>query len=412
MADYRVYRHRWGILFLIVPIIVSSEIFWLTFAPVAGTAAAFFHTNYLGVDLFSMSYLIMYIIMTMPASWVIEKFGFRTSLVIGSLLTVLFGAARYFFAGNYSLVLAAQFLIAAGQPFLVNVSTKVPANWFPVEERSTASGILVMAQYIGFMVPMAISPLIVDQNGIKAMLGIYAAIAFLAALPAVFFTREKPAVPPGPPEPVASMSFKTIGKLLLNRNFVLVLILSFISMGLFNTLVTKIEPIFSPRGISATQAGIIGAVLVISGIAGAVILPLISDKTQRRLPFFIIGVTLLGILCAGLTYFTALTLLILTGAMLGFVIMGLAPILFQHGAEVAYPVQEGASFGLIMLMGQVSGILFIYFFEIIQNSTHSIELPMIFLMILAALQIPVAISMKDSAVFISCRAAKSPPKTR
>jgi FLVCR family MFS transporter 7 len=406
MAEYRTYRFRWGILFLIVPIIVSSEIFWLTFAPVASTAAAFFHTTSLGVDLFSMSYMIMYIALTMPASWVIEKYGFRTALVIGSLLTVLFGLARFIFAENYSLVLAAQFMIAAGQPFLVNISTKVPANWFPVKERATASGILVMAQYIGFVIPMVASPLLAEQAGIKTMLGIYAGIAFVSALLAVFLTREKPAVPPGPPEPVESMGFIIMGRLLMNRNFLYVLIISFISMGLFNTLITKIELIFKPRGIQAAEAGIIGAVLVVSGIIGAVILPLLSDKTRRRVPFFITGIALLGFLCAGLAFFTSYALLILTGALLGFIIMGLAPILFQHGAEVAYPVQEGASFGLIMLMGQISGVLFIYLFERIQNLTSSVEWPMIFLIALAALQIPLAAGMKESPVFMTVKTKK------
>jgi FLVCR family MFS transporter 7 len=290
------------------------------------------------------------------------------------VLTVVFGLARFVFAGNFGLVLAAQFLIAAGQPFLVNISTKVPANWFPVEERSTASGILVMAQYLGFIVPMVASPLLAERFGMKVMLGIYAGIALLSAGFAIFFTREKPAVPPGPAVPV-------------------------ISMGIFNTIMTMIEQIFKPRNISAVDAGLIGAAFIISGIAGAVILPILSDKTHRRVLFFIIGISLMGLLCAGLTFLTSYALLLGTGILLGFIIMGLAPILFQHGAEVAYPIQEGASFGLIMMMGQISGVLFIFLFERIQGLTQSIIWPMLFLIVLAVLQIPLAAFMKESKAF-------------
>lgn len=399
METDRVYRSRWAILLLTVPIIVASEIFWLTFAPVASESMAYFQTTGLGVDLFSMSYMIMYILLTIPASWVIERYGFRVSLIIGSLLTVVFGAARFFLAGNYPLVLAAQFLIAAGQPFIVNISTKVPANWFPVRERSTASGILIMAQYIGFIIPMAVSPLLVERSGVKAMLGIYALIALVAGLLAICFTKEKPPIPPGEPEPVEPISLPAMRVLLKNRNFLLVLAISFISMGLFNTIMTKIEPIFKPRGFSAADSGIIGAVLVISGIAGAVILPLLSDRTRQRLPFLLAGISLIGLLCAGMTFIGIYGLLLLAGGLFGFIVMGLAPILFQHGAEVAYPVQEGASFGLIMLMGQISGVLFIFFFENLQVLTSSIVWPMIGLIVLAVLQIPLAALMKDSAVF-------------
>jgi MFS transporter, FLVCR family, MFS-domain-containing protein 7 len=398
-TQYRTDPFRWVILMLIVPIIVSSEIFWLTFAPIASYTQTFFNTSSLNVDLFSMSYMLMYIVFTLPASWVIEKYGYRRALIIGGLLTVIFGIARAVFVSHFAIVLIAQFLVAAGQPFLINVSTKVPANWFPVKERATASGILIMAQYIGFIVPMVASPLLAEQFGMKVMLCVYAGIAVVSAFLAIIFTKEKPAVPPGPPAPVESMGLKNMGRLFLNRNFVLVLIVSFISMGIFNTIITMIEQIFKPRGITSADAGLIGAAFVISGIIGAVVIPLISDRIRKRIPLFITGISMMGILCAGLAFFSSYLLLILTAALLGFLIMGLAPILFQHGAEVAYPVQEGASFGLIMLMGQISGVLFVYLFGRIHEWTLSILWPMLFIIVLAASQIPLAVRMKESAIF-------------
>ncbi|HBP37899.1 MAG TPA: MFS transporter [Clostridiales bacterium] len=398
-AVYRSDPFRWGILFLIVPIIVSSEIFWLTFAPIASYAQDYFHTSAQSIDLFAMSYMLMYLIFTLPASWVIERFGYRASLIIGSLVTAVFGIARFAFAGSFTAVLAAQFLIAAAQPFLVNISTKVPANWFPPAERSTASGILVMAQYIGFIVPMIVSPWLAEQYDMRLLLGVYAAIALVSALLAIFFTREKPVTPPGPAAPAESMGLLSMGRLFLNRNFLYVLIISFISMGIFNTIITMIEQIFKPRDISSADAGFIGAAFVISGIIGAVVLPLLSDKKHRRIPFFIIGISLMGLLCAGLTFLTSYPLLLAVAALLGFLIMGLAPILFQHGAEVAYPVQEGASFGLIMLMGQISGVVMIYLFGRISLWTESILWPMLFLIVLAAAQIPLVVRMKESPLF-------------
>ncbi|MDD5017299.1 MAG: MFS transporter [Eubacteriales bacterium] len=395
---YRVYRSRWLILVLLIPVIVSSEIFWLTFAPIASFAQEYYHTSSLGINLFSMSYMLMYILFTMPASYVIEKFGFKRSVMIGAGMTAVFGAARFLFAENFTIVLLSQFLLAAGQPFLINISTKVPANWFPVGERATASGFLVMAQYIGFIVPMIASPILIERFDIKTMLGIYAAVAVISAALALC-AREKPQIPPGPEAPKESMGFANMRKLFMNKNFLPVLILSFISMGLFNTLMTMIEQIFMPKGLTSIDAGIIGAVFVISGIVGAVMLPLISDKLRTRIPFFIIGVSLIGILCTGLTFLLGYGLLIAISALLGFIIMGMAPILFQHGAEMAYPVQEGASFGSIMLMGQVSGIIFVLLFDTILGVSGTTVWPMMVLIVLALLQIPLAARMKESAIF-------------
>ncbi len=397
--SYRIYKSRWLTLALLIPIIVASEVFWLTFAPIEGVAQEFYNTSSLNISLFSMSYMLMYILFTMPASWVIEKFGFKISVLIGAGLTVVFGATRYFFAHDYLVVLISQFLLAAGQPFLVNISTKVPANWFPVRERSTASGLLVMAQYLGFIIAMIASTVLIDVVDIKGILGIYALFALASAVPALF-AREKPPEAPGPEAPKESMDLKSMGRLFSNKPFVLVMLISFVSMGLFNTLMTKVDQIFSPKGV---DAGIIGAIFVISGIVGAVVLPIISDKKRSRIPFLIAGVSLVAALSAGITFLAGFGVLAAISAVLGFTIMGLAPILFQHGAEVAYPVQEGASFGSIMLMGQISGIVFVLLFEIIQGATGTTMWSLVFLIALALLQIPVASAMKESTILKGSR---------
>ncbi|MDP2892646.1 MAG: MFS transporter [Bacillota bacterium] len=406
-ASYKVFSYRWVVLFMLVPVIVASEIFWLTFAPISSTAQSYYHVSSLGIDIFSMSYMFMYILFTMPASWVIEKYGFRVSIIIGAVLTTVFGITRFAFSESYIIALGSQFLLAAGQPFLVNVSTKVPANWFPINERSTASGILVMAQYIGFIIPMVASPILIQAFDMKTMLGIYAGIALIASVLAIAFAKEKPAIPPGPEAPKESMGFKAMGRLLINKNFAFVLAISFISMGIFNTLMTKIESILSPtRGFSSSDAGFVAAVFLISGIIGAVILPLLSDKICRRVPLLIIGIALMGPLCVGLTFFGEYALIMATAGVLGFLVMGLAPILFQHGAEVAYPVQEGASFGTIMMMGQISGIAFVYIFEMIFGATNAILWPMLFIIILAVLQIPLSAWMRESDIIKNIRKAK------
>ena len=394
---YRVYKSRWLTLALLIPIIVATEVFWLTFAPIESAAMEYFGQSSFGISLFSLSYMLMYIVFTMPASYVIEKYGYKVSVMIGAALTVVFGAARYFFAGSFFIVLVSQFLLAAGQPFLVNISTKVPANWFPEKERATASGFLVMAQYLGFIAAMILSTTLIGPLGLKDLLGVYALFALVCAVPALF-AKEKPPAAPGPEPPKESMDFKSMGELIRNRHFVLVLTISFIAMGLFNTLMTKIDQIFSPKQMTTDQIGLLGAVFVISGVIGAVVLPMISDKLRLRVPFFISGVIIMALLFAGIMFLTGFGLLAAICAVLGFTVMGLAPILFQHGAEVAYPVQEGASFGSIMLMGQISGILFVVLFELIQGAAGDILWPMLFLVALALMQVPAASMMKESQI--------------
>lgn len=372
--------------------------FWLTLAPISSLAGSYYGVGSMEISMFTSSYMIMYIIFALPASWVIDRYGFRRSLVIGALITAVFGILRYVFASDFTPVILFQFVIAIGQPFLLNISTKVPANWFPVTERSIASGILTMAQYLGFVVAMVLSPMLAQNYDIPTLYLVFGIVAVICAFIAVIFTRERPETPPGPEAEKEDISIGSMVKLMKNRNFRYVLVIVFISMGIFNSLLTLIESILKPRGITMDEAGIVGAVFVVAGVIGAVLLPVLSDKLHRRTPLFVIAISLLVPLYLGLTYLSDFALVTAVSGIAGFTVMGVAPILFQHGAEVAYPVKEGTSFGLILLMGQISGALFVVIFEAVSSTAGSVTIPMLLIVLATAIEIPFTVKMKESDI--------------
>jgi len=395
----RVSGYRWVILLAIFPIIISTEMMWLSIAPVSSMAKDYYGVSSLSIDMLSVSYMIMFIIFSIPASWVVDRFGYRHSLIIGALLTAVFGVVRAVFADNFAIVLTAQFIIAVGQPFLLNISTKVPANWFPVNERSTAAGILTMAQYVGFAVPMLLSPLLAEQNGIPYLMKTFAIIAVISAIVCIIFTKEKPEIaPPGPIAEKEDLSLASAKRLFHNKAYLSVLVICFVSIGIFNTVLTVLETILTPHGISSAEAGIVGAVFVVSGVIGAVVIPMISDKTGVRIPFFLGSTIILIPVYLGFTFVNMYGLLIILAGLAGFTIMGVAPILFQHGSEVAYPIQEGTSLGIILLMGQISGVLFVYLFDTLKNVSGSVMIPMLLIVVATILELPVILKVKESGL--------------
>ena len=397
MKNYEVSPYRWVILLSIVPIIISTEMMWLSLAPISSIAESFYGVDGIWITLFTMSYMIMFVIFSIPASWMIDRYGYRSSLVFGAVLTALFGLTRAFFADSFPLVIGSQFLIAMGQPFLLNISTKVPANWFPINERATAAGILTMAQYVGFALPMVIAPVVAESRGLPSVLMIFAVIAAFSAVVSILFTREKPAVsPPGPVSAKEDFSVVSMRNLFRNRAYLLALLICFISMGVFNTILTLIESILLPRGITSMEAGIIGAVFVVAGVLGAIVLPIISDRLRRRAPFFVASIIVLVPLYLGMTFVSGFFPLVLIAGVAGFSIMGVAPILFQHGSEVAYPTQEGTSLGTILLMGQISGVLFVFLFEALSAGFGSVIPPMLAIVAITAAEIPLTLRVKES----------------
>src|SRR5512135_1716609 len=163
---FKVYGYRWVILLVFMLATAFNQLLWITFAPITGQAAAYYGVSDLSIGLLSLSFLVAYLVVSIPASWLIDTYGFRLAVAIGAGLTGVFGLVRGLAGSNYTLVLIAQIGIAIGQPFILNALTKVAARWFPLQERATASGLGSLALYVGILVALVATPFLVLQIGI------------------------------------------------------------------------------------------------------------------------------------------------------------------------------------------------------------------------------------------------------
>ena len=358
---FKVYGYRWIVLLTFMFVVAVNQLLWITFAPITSSAATYYGVSDLSIGLLSMSFMIVYIVISIPASWVIDTYGIRVAVGIGAALTGIFGLLRGLVAGDYTLVLVSQIGIAVGQPFILNAVTKVAARWFPIQERATASGLGSLAMYLGIVVGMALTPYLVLQSSIDSMLVAYGIVSAIAAI--VFFgaAKERPPTPPClPGQEERSLVLDGLKQTLRKRDFILLMLIFFIGLGIFNGVTTWIEDIVRPKGFSITQAGITGGLMVVGGIIGAVVMPLLSDRYRKRTPFLVLAVVGATLGLVGVTYGTSYWLLLVSAFVLGFFLLSAGPIGFQYGAEVAYPAPEGTSNGLLLLTGQISGIIFIF----------------------------------------------------
>src|SRR5450759_3925610 len=155
-----------------------NQLLWITFAPITSSAASFYGVSVLSIGLLSLSFMAVYLVVSIPASWVIDTYGFRVAVGIGAVLTGVFGLMRGLVASDYTLVLIAQVGIAIGQPFIINAVTKVSVRWFPLEERATAAGFGSLAMYVGILAGLVLTPLVSLQVGIAKMLLLYGAVSY------------------------------------------------------------------------------------------------------------------------------------------------------------------------------------------------------------------------------------------
>jgi MFS family permease len=370
-GSFKLYGYRWVVLAVFMFINLTIQVLWITYAPITGLAAQFYRVTDLQIGLLAMSFMIAFIPLSIPVAWIIDTYGFRLAVSIGAILMGAFGLLRGLVGANYGLVLASTIGIAIAQPFLLNAWTKVPANWFSSEERATAVGLVTLSNLIGTALGLVLTPILIEQISIPTVQLIYGGLAAFSAVLFVVFARETPPTPPCPPGmETRALMLAGLKHALMVKPFWLYLLVSFIGLGIFNGITTWVENIVRPRGFLPTDAGTLGALMLVGGILGAVAIPPFSDRQHRRQPFLLLGITFALPGLIGLTFANNFWLLALSAFFLGFFLVSTSPIGMQYAAEITYPTPEGTSNGLIQLFGQAS-VVFVYIMEAMKSRDGS-----------------------------------------
>jgi MFS family permease len=396
--NYNVYGYRWIVLFIYSVIQGVMQMLWITFAPITGDAATFYNVAPLQIGFLAMSFMIVYIFVSFPASWAIDTFGIRKGVGFGVVLTGIFGLTRGLFGNDYTFVTLSMIGLAIAQPFILNSITALCAKWFPLHERATAAGIAVMAQFVGIVVGMAATPFLTIKFGIPGMLRIYGIITIVGVICFFLFIKPAPPIPPGKVDRERTLVFEGLKHIFKLKDMILLIIMFFIGLGIFNAITTWIEQMIAPRGFNIIQAGTLGAVLMIGGIVGCFVIPPLSDKLRKRRMFIIICLIVSAPGLIGLTFSTGYWLLLLSGFCLGFFFMSVGPVIFQYAAEVSYPSPEATSQGLLMLAGQISGIIFIFGMDFFRSESGSMTPFLIVLIVLSLINIALSFMIKESSM--------------
>ena len=119
-AGYTTSPYRWVVLAAAIPMFAITQMYWLTFSTISPQAAVFYHTTPLAIATLSMSYMIAYIIFSMPASMLCDRKGIRACFTVAALLTSMFAMTRGLLYWSFPLVVLSQLGLAIAQPFVMN----------------------------------------------------------------------------------------------------------------------------------------------------------------------------------------------------------------------------------------------------------------------------------------------------
>ena len=101
-SPIRIYRYRWVVLAVFALLNVLIQIHWVALAPITHEAAQFYGVSDLSIGFLSMLFMLVYIVVSVTASYVIDHFGLRIGVGTGAVLLGVFGLLKGLEPSSYT----------------------------------------------------------------------------------------------------------------------------------------------------------------------------------------------------------------------------------------------------------------------------------------------------------------------
>ena len=425
--EYKVYKRRWfGLMQLVLlNIIVSWDVSiatvlvvdlrsfnlclrsqWLSYSPVANTAATFFSTSPSIVNWLSTSFLFAFVVASPVTFYILHKSGPRLAIIIASVLILLGNWFRYGGTrskpASFGLVMFGQILIGLAQPFVLAAPTAYSGLWFSPRGRVSATAIASLANPFGGALGQLINPfLATSPSDIPNMTLYIAIISSVATIPSFF-------IPRAPPTPVSASSThmrpnitRQISLLVRSPTFWLVFLPFSVYVGFFNSLSSLLTQILTPYNYSETESGIAGALLILVGLVAAAITSPIIDRSKAYLLLIRILVPIIAIFYVSFIWAPPSKSVVapyIICSILGAASFSLVPVALEWLVEVTWPVGPELSSVVCWAGGQLLGGVFIIISDALEDGgdakpPFNMHKALVFEAVVACVVVPAALAL-------------------
>ena len=344
-------RYRWVILFLVWLLYAAFGLVSRSVAPLVTPILRDLNMSYSQMGIILGSWQLTYIVVAIIAGAILDRWGIRKSLFIGTVIIGLSATLRYFPIG-FSTFLPVVAVFGIGGPLISVGAPKTIASWFRGKGRGTAVGIYTTGPWIGGLIALsATNSLIMPVTGYSWRLTFvyYGLLVFGIALLWWFLARDI--------EPTEAKEGESIGRtfsrLIKIRNVRFILIMGLLSFAIMHGFTNWLPKIMESVGMSPTISGLVSSIPLIAGIPAVLVIPrLVPPRLRGRIlailaavvtaalivsvntsgaPLFA-GLVLFGI--SGSSLFPILMLILMDTPEIGEEHMGLAGGIFFCVAEI------------------------------------------------------------------------------
>jgi len=252
----------------------------------------------------------------------------------------------------------------------MNLPSKIASTWFGDKERAIATAIGSMSTPVGALITFILPSTVISQDDFTNKetghidfcyyIMIQTLMITLFTVPALGLMREGP---PTPPSVVANefdqMTFaEGMKDLISNRNYVLLFLVYVIVYGVIASQAAVVANLADQNGFTLNEIIISCVVYYIAGIMTSIILGKVLDSSlqYRRVLMVVTGCAVLSTglhifsMTSGNPYFEIPTMLFV-----GPTLLPISSVCFSFAGEVAYPVPEAQSIGMMIMFALIYG---------------------------------------------------------
>jgi MFS family permease len=136
---------------------------WICFAPIFYLCEKIYGIELFAINYMSMIYMVMFLPMYWPVVLVTDKYGLRTTLLIGICGTAFGCVLRVLVNIGFYWAMIGQFFMASAQIFIYNSPAKLTTNWFPENERSMATMVGTSSNIFGVLLGFALPAIFISN---------------------------------------------------------------------------------------------------------------------------------------------------------------------------------------------------------------------------------------------------------
>lgn len=149
-VETRLSRRRLAVLGVFSCYSLVNAFQWIQYSILSNVFAHFYGVSFTQIDWLSMVYMVAYVPLILPATWLLDARGLRLTALLGAGLNGL-GAwlkCASLAPDRYAVTMVAQAVCAVAQVFILGLPSRVASVWFGPSEVSTACAVAVLGNQV------------------------------------------------------------------------------------------------------------------------------------------------------------------------------------------------------------------------------------------------------------------------